>query len=302
MEMRYLSFLLFAILFTACNRTKEPVNPVLALTGNVEFINGFESDIVDDRNIDIWLPEGYGETEQRYRVLYMHDGQNVFNPATSYNGNDWMVDETMTELMASGEVEPTIVVAVWNNGAKRFPEYMPQKPAEVMNSDEVREGVMRYAGVPIMSDEYLRFLVEELKPYIDSAYQTRPEPEYTSIMGSSMGGLISLYAISEYPEVFGSAGCVSTHWTAENGLGEAYISQVEATLPDPETHKVYFDFGTVGLDAEYEEGQSKVDRMMRNRGYIEGENWITRKFEGHDHKEQYWAMRIKEPLRFLLND
>jgi predicted alpha/beta superfamily hydrolase len=286
---------------SACNKS-EPVNPVLALTGNVEFINGFESDIVDDRNIDIWLPEGYSESDQRYRVLYMHDGQNVFNPATSYNGNDWMVDEAMTELVATGEVEPAIVVAVWNNGAKRFPEYMPQKPAEVMNREEIRKGVMAYAGVPIISDDYLRFLVEELKPYVDSTYRTRPEPEFTSIMGSSMGGLISLYAISEYPDVFGSAACLSTHWTVENGLGEAYISQVEAALPDPESHKIYFDYGTEGLDADYEPGQMKVDTLMLNRGYIKGENWMTLKFEGHDHKEQYWAMRIKEPLRFLLND
>ena len=220
--MRY-SFLLVAlVLMLACKQSKEPVNPVLAVTGDLRMINGFESDIVDDRNIDIWLPEGYEESDERYRVLYMHDGQNVFNPATSYNGNDWMVDEGLTELIEAGEVEPTIVVAIWNNGMKRFPEYMPQKPAEVMNSDEVREGVMSYAGVPIISDQYLRFLVEELKPFIDSTYRTKTGVEYTSIRGSSMGGLISLYAISEYPDVFGSAACLATHWTAEDGLGEGY--------------------------------------------------------------------------------
>lgn len=115
-----------------------------------------------------------------------------------------------------------------------------------------------------------------------------------------MGGLISLYAIMEYPDVFGAAGCVSTHWIVPE-IGAAFISHVEQNLPDPSTHKIYFDFGTEGLDEGYEPHQNKVDGFMSAMGYQQGENWVTKKFDGHNHMEQYWAMRINEPLLFLLN-
>jgi len=285
---------------TAQQETPELVNPILAVTGTVVDHDDFPSEYVDNRNIEVWLPEGYESSTERYQVLYMHDGQNVFDPETSYNGNDWMVDEALTELIASGEVEGTIVVAIWNSGITRFPEYMPQKPAEVMNSEPVREEVMKNSGKPIFSDDYLKFIVEEVKPFIDAEYRTKPEREHTSIMGSSMGGLISLYAIMEYPEVFGAAGCVSTHWIVPN-IGAEFVKHVEDNLPDPSTHKIYFDFGTVGLDADYEPDQTNVDKMMEAAGYVRGENWTTKKFEGHDHMEQYWAMRIQEPLKFILD-
>ncbi len=278
----------------------ELKNPVLAVTGTVIEHEDFPSEHVDDRNIEVWLPPGYSESNETYQVLYMHDGQNVFDPETSYNGNDWMVDEALTDLIGDGEIEGTIVVAIWNSGITRFPEYMPQKPAEVMNSPEVQDHVIRNSGKPIFSDDYLKFIVEELKPFIDNEYRTKPEAEFTSIMGSSMGGLISLYAIMEYPEVFGAAGCVSTHWIVPE-IGEEFIKYVENNLPNSTTHKIYFDFGTEGLDANYEPHQLKVDRMMETAGFVQDENWVTRKFDGHDHMEQYWAMRIKYPLTFLLD-
>lgn len=298
----YFSLILVGLMIVNCapQEIPDPVNPILAVTGTVIEHDNFPSEFVDDRNIEIWLPEGYQESEESYRVLYMHDGQNVFDPETSYNGNDWMVDEALTDLIASGDVESTIVVAIWNSGITRFPEYMPQKPAEIMNSEEVQQAVINNSGKPIFSDDYLKFVVEEVKPFIDQEYRTKPQREYTSIMGSSMGGLISLYAIMEYPDVFGSAGCVSTHWIVPE-IGAEFVNYVADNLPDPSTHKIYFDFGTLGLDANYEPAQTKVDNMMAIAGYVQGENWITKKFEGHDHKEQYWAMRIHEPLTFLLN-
>ncbi len=297
----FIIFLFLGLMLQNCTvqETQEPVNPILAVTGTVIDHEAFPSAYVEDRNIEVWLPEGYSESDESYQVLYMHDGQNVFDPVTSYNGNDWMVDEALTELIESGEVEETIVVAIWNSGITRFPEYMPQKPSEIMNSEEIQEKVIRNSGKPIFSDSYLKFIVEELKPFIDQEYRTKPLREFTSIMGSSMGGLISLYAIMEYPDVFGAAGCVSTHWIVPE-IGADFVNYVANNLPDPSTHRIYFDFGTVGLDANYEPEQTKVDRMMEASGYIQGQNWITKKFEGHDHKEQYWAMRIKEPLTFLL--
>lgn len=300
---KYLTLCIALLLFSinsVAKQQEEIQNPIKAVTGNVILHEDFASDYVDNRTVEVWLPENYSETDSSYQVLYMHDGQNIFNPETSYNGNDWMVDEVLTDLIKNGSVPGTIVVGLWNTGATRFAEYMPQKPAEVMNSEEVKQGVIQYGGKPIFSDDYLKFLVEEVKPFIDSEYRTKTEREYTSIMGSSMGGLISLYAIIEYPEVFGAAGCVSTHWPVQQ-IGEAFIGFVKDNLPDPATHKIYFDFGTLGLDSQYEPHQNTVDGFMKDAGYKEGKNWITKKFEGHDHKEQYWAMRVHEPLTFILN-
>lgn len=297
------AFLGFLLLFiNACSQPnkEEPVNDVLAVTGMVIEHDDFPSEYVDSRNIEVWLPEAYETEDERYQVLYMHDGQNVFDPITSYNGNDWMVDEVLTDLIEQQQVEKTIVVAIWNSGITRFPEYMPQQPAEVMNSEGVQKEVIRNSGEAIFSDRYLKFIVEELKPFIDSKYRTKTEAAHTSIMGSSMGGLISLYAIMEYPDVFGAAACLSTHWTVPE-LGPVFIDYLADHLPISETHKIYFDFGTEGLDADYEPHQLRVDQMMKDAGYTQNLNWITKKFDGHDHNEQHWAMRVEVPLKFILD-
>jgi len=120
-----------------------------------------------------------------------------------------------------------------------------------------------------------------------------------------MGGLISLYAISEYPDIFGAAACLSTHWpiALDNSLSDCadeLIKHFGDKLPDPATHKVYFDYGTEDLDAYYEEWQLKMDVLMRRAKYEEGKNWLTKKFEGHKHSEESWQQRFEIPLRFLL--
>ncbi len=286
--------------FVNCKEKTDIQNPVKKVTGTVIIHENFESEFVKPRNVEVWLPENYDSSDSSYQVLYMHDGQNVFNPNTSYNGNDWMVDEALTRLIKEGKVPGTIVVASWNTGETRFAEYMPQKPEKIMNSEEVKNEVIELGGTPIISDNYLQFLTKELKPFIDKEYRTKPEREHTSIMGSSMGGLISLYAIMEYPDVFGAAGCLSTHWIVEK-IGKEFVDYLPGNLPDPETHKIYFDYGTEGLDAGYEPSQKRVDEFMKSAGFTSGENWVTKKFEGHDHKEQYWAMRIDVPLEFILN-
>ncbi len=261
----------------------------------------FESKYIIPRNVEVFLPEGYDATsKEKYKVLYMHDGQNVFNAKTSYTGIDWGVDEAIDSLMKLGKIKNTIVVAPWNTVKKRFSEYMPKAPAALTESPEVKAALKKNTGYDsLYSDEYLKFLVEELKPFIEKNYNVSPKKEDTSVMGSSMGGLISLYAICKYPEVFGAAGCVSTHWPVQV-LGEAYISTLPTTLPDPTTHKIYFDFGTETLDAEYEPFQKKVDEIMVAKGYTQGTNWITKKFDGASHNEKSWNERVHIPLEFLL--
>lgn len=156
----------------------------------------------------------------------------------------------------------------------------------------------------MQSDNYLKFIVEELKPLIDQKYATKPEKEFTVIAGSSMGGLISMYAICEYPEIFSRAACISTHWpgtfTLENNpIPDAFVSYLSKNLPDPNSHKIYFDYGTATLDALYEPCQMKVDSVMKFKGYS-SENWTTRKFEGENHTENAWKKRLDIPVTFLL--
>jgi predicted alpha/beta superfamily hydrolase len=249
------------------------------------------------RNVDVWLPPGYGaDPARRYPVLYMHDGQNLFDPATSYGGVDWAVDEAMTRLIAQGTVRDAIVVGIWNS-PKRREEYMPQRAVQ---NAEIRFNVPGTGGVKpsdIISDRYLAFLVEELKPFIDSSYRTLPGRDDTFVMGSSMGGLVSQYAMSRYPDVFGGAGCVSTHWPAGDGIA---VTDFGAHLPDPATHRYWFDYGTETLDSSYQPYQEQADALLRKAGYVEGQNWVTKKFDGAEHSEKSWRLRVDQPLVFLL--
>ncbi len=277
--------------------TSEAVpGPSLGVTGERRMHESFTSKFVAPRNVEVWLPPGYGkDASARYPVLYMHDGQNVFDPATSYTGVDWGVDETMTQLIAAKKIRPAIVVGVWNT-PKRFEEYMPQKAVPPGDSMIVAPG-RRMATAGLLADQYLTFLVTELKPFIDRTYRTMPGRDDTFIMGSSMGGLISAYAIAEYPQVFGGAGCVSTHWPAGDGIVIGYLRR---TMPDPKTHRFYFDHGTTTLDAQYAPYQARADSVMHLAGYTDGRNYLSRVFEGAEHNERAWRVRLAEPLRFLL--
>ena len=125
-------------------------------------------------------------------------------------------------------------------------------------------------------------MVEELKPFIDKNYKTDSGRNSTFLAGSSMGGLISAYAICEYPNIFGGAACISTHWPVMDGF---FIEYLKNNLPNPLTHKIYFDYGTLGLDAEYEPYQVLVDSLMVRNGYEKNKNLITKKFEGDNHQK-----------------
>lgn len=258
---------------------------------------GFASRFVEPRNVDVWLPPGYSPNRpDRFPVLYMHDGQNLFEPHLSYIGVDWEMDEAMTHLIGEGKIREAILVGVWNT-PRRVREYMPFKAASQFAPRDQAAQFLNEIGGELLSDEYLKFMVTELKPFIDTCYTTLPGPQDTFIMGSSMGGLISLYAICEYPHVFGGAGCISTHWPIGAGCMLDYMKQ---GLPSPQDHRIYFDHGTTTLDAEYAPFQQRADRVMEEAGYTREQNWITRIFEGAEHSERAWRERVHVPLQFLL--
>lgn len=258
----------------------------------------FPSRHIPPRHVDVWLPPGYDQGDQRYPVLYMHDGQNCFNAADCGYGVAWEVQHALARLVATGQARPAIIVGVWNIPARRVLEYRPARPFGYLSAT-ARQRILAPMGGAPLSDDYLAFVVHELKPFIDASYRTRPDRDDTFVMGSSMGGLISLYAICEYPDVFGGAGCVSTHWPAVEGVIVPYLRD---RLPDPTTHRLYFDYGTATIDTLYLPIQTQVDTLLAAAGYRRGHNWLTLPFPGAPHNEDAWQQRGHIPLRFLLGE
>jgi predicted alpha/beta superfamily hydrolase len=270
--------------------------------GKIHSITAFPSTFVKTRQVDVWLPNNYKPAE-RYAVLYMHDGQNLFDTESGFAGMTWAVDFAIQQLINANKIRKTIVVGVWNTPA-RFREYLPAA-AYTNLPDTLKKTLGNKKSVSPLSDAYLQFLVEELKPYIDANYPVFTDPANTFVMGSSMGGLISAYALAKYPEVFGGAGCLSTHWplaqeTNSTDYSRPFMEWLRQNLPRDNHHRVYFDYGTETLDKQYEIHQKKMDEIMREIGYIEGQNWITYKDKGGRHDENSWRKRLAIPLEFLL--
>ncbi len=301
----------------SCNAEKKKGDPsatiisyklrgVSLAAGELQRIDDFPSKFIRPRNVDIWLPEDYS-SDKKYAVLYMHDGQMLFDSTTTWNKQEWMVDEIASKLMKEGKTRDFIVVAPWNISEIRHSNYFPQKPFESL-PEKTRDSLFKEAGKQnhglqlgsVNSDNYLRFLVEELKPFIDGNFSTLTDKDNTAVMGSSMGGLISMYAISEYPEIFGSAACLSTHWigtysNVNNPIPEAFFDYMDKNLPDFNTHKMYFDYGTTTLDAMYLPYQARVNAVLKKKGYK-----TNLRFEGAAHAENSWQKRIDKPITFIL--
>lgn len=281
-----------------------------AVAGRIEHLESFPSQLVEPRAVDVWLPANY-DGRRRFSVLYMHDGQMLFDSTTTWNRQAWNVDDAVTRLRQAGQLEDVIVVGIWNAGARRHPNYFPQKPFEQLTAIE-RDTVvqqLRHAGrvteqFQPNSDDYLRFMVTELKPFIDQKYRVYTDRRHTFVAGSSMGGLISLYALCEYPAVFGGAACLSTHWPGtftlrNNPMPAAFLRYLNTALPNPRTHKLYFDCGDQILDALYPAIQRRVDAVVQARGY-KPRSWQTRYVPGQGHNEKAWRDRLEWPLLFLL--
>jgi len=297
----------FAAAAPAIAAPAEPVPAVARVSvGKLERLALAPSKFVEARPVEVWVPDDYAakvKAGKRFQVLYMHDGQMLFDPATTWNKTAWNVHETLARLMREGKVGDTIIVGVFNISKNRYFEYFPEKFLDEMAPD-VREQFIRdgLKHAP-EADDYLRFLVQELKPVIDAKYATRTDAAGTAIMGSSMGGLISVYAMSEYPQVFGGAAGLSTHWpgTGKHNamLPLAAYNYLNHKLPPPQGHTLYQDHGGVGLDAMYAPYQVFVDQIARDKGYTDA-NYLSKVYPADDHNEKAWAARLELPLVFLL--
>lgn len=257
-----------------------------------------------DFTVDVWLPEGYDDNDDAYPLLIMHDGQNLFDPELVFNHEAWEMDLNVSNLTDAGVIRPPVIAGV-HCRSSRFADYSPDKAinadaslaADVKNFLDEKEP----AG-----DKYLDFVANVLIPNLRSLYRLKSDRDNTAIMGSSMGGLISLYAICEYPEVFGAAGCLSTHLIGalDESLvpeyPEAFVRYLEKSLPDPQTHKIYLDHGTIGLDAFYPQWHDKVVDTMRRHGF-DADSMMEYVDEGADHNEIFWRNRVERPLWFFYN-
>jgi predicted alpha/beta superfamily hydrolase len=229
------------------------------------------------RRVSVWLPPMYErERSRRCRVLYMHDGQNLFDSRSAFGGVPWGVDEALAALIGLGEARPTIVVGIWNT-AQRWYEYAPEAPLRALPADvrAAADAEVPMPGAELAAEAYLRFVADELKPQIDQRFRTLPGRADTFVMGASMGGLASLYALCRRPEVFGGAACLSTHWPVTRiagihdnpgaplmiALAAGVLGWFDANLPRAGAHRLYFDHGTQGLDRLYAPYQARMDAI-----------------------------------------
>ncbi|QUL39299.1 alpha/beta hydrolase [Erythrobacter sp. JK5] len=260
------------------------------------------------QRLTIWLPPGYDTSAERYRVLYMHDAQNLFDPSLSNFNKVWAADRAMLRHSAATGESPWIVVGMWSPGGDRYRQYLPL-PAYRRAGAELRAAMDEYAQGPIASRRYLEWIVGSLKPWLDGALRTRAGPGDTAMIGSSMGGLISLHAFLEYPQVFGRAGCVSTHWPAvapqsvgatNPDLVAIWRGMLAERLGPPVGRKLWFDHGTATLDAYYPPYQAEIDAWMSASEWQRGRDWESRTYPGAEHEENAWAARLPEILAWLL--
>jgi predicted alpha/beta superfamily hydrolase len=239
--------------------------------GDVRVLPGvYSPQLNNQRDVLVYLPPGHQAGDSRFPVLYMHDGQNLFDRGTAFGGNEWQVDETLQALSAEGL--PAIVVGLPHAGDSRLPEYSP-----FPGFSEAR------------GDAYLAFVIETVKPLIDGAFRTQLEREHTGLLGSSMGGLISLYGFFRHPEAFGLVGTLSPALWYTRGAIYDFVSKAPF-VPG----KIYLDNGT------RENSAARMERLLIEKGYQPGRDLLYLAEDGGRHTETAWARRLPNSLRFLL--
>ncbi len=271
-------------------RNFSEVYPTIAICGDIRIWQDFYSPQLDNkRDILVWLPPDYATSERRYPVIYVHDAQNIFANELSFVG-EWGFDETMTALASEGI--SAIIVGVNNMGEARRVEYSPF-------DWEYGKG---------LGDAYLAFLTDTLKPLIDTHFRTQTHPSHNGLLGSSMGGLISLYGIA-ISDVFGFGGVFSPYFAPDNGAIHRVVEQ--RLSPNK---RIYMDVGTREADnlnvppeekdvasQRYLESVRQMDRLLRQKGY-DDHHYLYVEDEGGIHHEIAWARRLPNAIRFLLSE
>ncbi len=269
------------------------------------------SHFVAARDVTVFVPDECQAANARCAVVYMMDGQNLFTPS-QYSGADWGVAETLPKLIAAGDVPPAIVVGV-DNTAERTQEYMPQRVYDLLPADYQARVRAFEDGQPPKSDAYLSFLVTELKPFIDRTYAVKTGPESTSIIGSSMGAHIALYAQGQYPQVFGASASVSMPWLMASPakddvriaadaavLKTAWAMWLKRTKMRPGRNRIYTDQGTVELDGQFTPYETAIVPVFAAVCWRDGVDFAAPVYEGAKHSEIDWRKRLDVVMRFVL--
>ena len=261
--------------------------PKHTLTGNIKRHRRFRSKILGNhRDVLVYLPRGYSRfSRRRYPVLYLQDGQNVFDAATSFAGVEWGVDETAQRLIRRNLIEPLIIVAVANMTDDRIHEYAPTPG--VIDSKAKRQKHSKG-----LARKYGRFLTEELRPYIDKKYRTKPEAEFTGLGGSSLGALLTLSVGLWFPNVFTRLIVMSPSIWWDDCVIYKMVEELDKKLP----LKIWLDTGT--REPGWERVRTLLDSLIE-KGWRLGEDLIYAEIEGGDHSEGAWAARVDPALRFL---
>jgi predicted alpha/beta superfamily hydrolase len=260
------------------------------ITGAVRYHRAMTGDGILPRDVIVWLPAGYPETVEpgepakepttRYPVLYMHDGQNIIDPATSSFGTDWEVDEACTRLIAEKKIPPLIVVGIYNT-PERNQEYLPGPKGTA----------------------YMDFVTRRLKPFIDAHYRTEPGRETTFVGGSSAGGLSAFMLAWEHSDVFGGAICMSPAFRIEKkDSGDSsidYVTTVEKSEPPKPPVFFYVDVGGVGLEASLQPGVDAMLAALKAKNLQEGSNYVYVRDPEARHFEAAWAKRFPAAVQSM---
>jgi len=248
------------------------------ITGTVRYHRGVKGIGLQDRDLVVWVPPGYSvDKTRRYPVLYMHDGQNIFDPATSAFGVDWSIDETADDLIKKKTIDPLIVVGIYNT-SDRMKEYTPGDKGTA----------------------YMNFVVNVVKPLIDSTYRTKPDRTHTLVGGSSAGGIISFMLVWEHPDIFGKAICMSPAFKSLSPDGWDYTKVVRTSNRPKLPIFLYLDNGSLGLDSQLQPGIDAMLTALKAKGYTEGKDFVFLRDPTAKHSEADWAKRFPTALVMVL--
>lgn len=303
--------LLFSLLIlTSLNLFAQEVS-----SGKLIVLDSVDSQFVAPRTVRIWLPNQYEtwlKNKEPIATVYMHDGQMLFDSKTTWNGQEWGVDETLSRLFDNDRLVPFIVVGIDNGGSLlRHAEYFPQQPFESLASNYQQElyqlgrgDRLLFGGNKVQSDAYLKFIVEELKPLIQSRFKTSSDPKYNALLGSSMGGLISWYGLMEYPEEFRRAASISTHWPGTMAVDDkriinAFENYISTSLTYLDGMRWYMDYGDAELDSLYPPLQAQISQAIDSLG-LPKQSYTVRFYPGEGHSENAWRKRLETPILYIM--
>ena len=306
-------FLLFAAPAVATSDDATALTPKVS-AGRVVAWRALDGGAAGKMTVWVWLPPGYDQARgRRFPVLYMHDGQNLFDrDLTKYN-QEWGIDEAIPRMVRQGDLREWIVVGV-QSPRSRYHALVPQKMFGFLSpalQNDVRTLDSGDPAGPLAGDAYLKFLTATVKPRVDRQFRTLKGPADTAVMGSSMGGLMAFYAMAEYPHLFGQAAAVSMHValgspTAKGidhqaravEVADAFRRYLATSRMRPATNRLYIDHGSGTLDGSYGPYSAKLVPVLAAAGW-RGPYFTFRTFAGAEHNETAWAQRVDIPLAFL---